>query len=204
MKRVVLEVAERNAALGRGTLNRLREKGSLPAVVYGPKVGTVAITVDKKKVMNILNTNGINAIVHLKIGDRTVQSMIKEIQTHPVTGHYQHIDFAEVSMNKKIRADIPLSFKGEPRGVQEGGTIQYGDTTVEVECLPGDIPESLEVDITDLGIGDKLTVDDLSTGGKVKVLSEGQQILISIIPPAVEEIAEEVKEDTAESVDQEK
>ncbi|MFZ7104733.1 MAG: 50S ribosomal protein L25 [Peptococcaceae bacterium] len=204
MKTVILEVSDRNGSLGRGALNRMRAEGRLPAVIYGPQTGTVPITVSKRDLLNILNTNGLNAILTLKVKNKSVQAMIKEIQTHPVTGHYTHIDFSEVSMNKKIRTEVAVNFTGEPKGLAAGGIIQYGDPAVEIECLPGNIPENLAMDISDLAIGDKLSVGSLVVNEQIKIISEPQQILISVIPPVLEEDEEEQAEHAGNVTEEEK
>ncbi|MDK2823051.1 MAG: large subunit ribosomal protein [Clostridia bacterium] len=192
MKSINLELTKRNTSLGKGALNRMRKEGVLPAVVYGKKVGTVPVSVVKKDLIGILNNHGTNAILNLIIAGKPIQAMIKEIQSHPVTGHYWHVDFAEISLDQEIRTEVQINFTGEPQGIKEGGIIQYGDTTVEIECLPEDIPGSFTMDISKLKIGDKLTVGDIKTENNVKILSEPEQILISVIPPVMDDEDEEV------------
>jgi large subunit ribosomal protein L25 len=205
MKAITLQVSKRDTNLSRGNLNKMRETGSLPGVVYGPKVGSVAITVSKKELVNVLNTQGINAFISLRLDGKSVQVMIKEIQSHPVTGQYWHVDFSEISMDKKIRTEVQVQFIGEAEGVKEGGIVQYGDTTVEVECLPQNLPERFTLDITNLKIGDKLTVADLKPEEDVKVLAETEQVLITVLPPVMKkEDGEEQEEDGAPAEDAEK
>jgi large subunit ribosomal protein L25 len=195
MKEITLEVSQRDASLSRGSLNKMREAGNLPGVVYGAKIGTIPVIVTKKELINVINTYGLNAIITLRIKGQPVQAMIKEIQNHPVTGSYWHVDFNEISMNKKIRAEIQVQFSGEADGLKEGGIIQYGDTTVEVECLPQNLPEKFTLDISGLKIGDKLTVADLEQTDDVKITADPAQILISVIPPAMEKEDGEEKEE---------
>jgi large subunit ribosomal protein L25 len=205
MKAITLQVSKRDTNLSRGKLNKMRETWSLPGVVYGPKVGSVAITVSKKELVNVLNTQGINAFISLRLDGKSVQVMIKEIQSHPVTGQYWHVDFSEISMDKKIRTEVQVQFIGEAEGVKEGGIVQYGDTTVEVECLPQNLPERFTLDITNLKIGDKLTVADLKPEEDVKVLAETEQVLITVLPPVMKkEDGEEQEEDGAPAEDAEK
>ena len=153
----------------------------------------------------MLNTQGINAFISLRLDGKSVQVMIKEIQSHPVTGQYWHVDFSEISMDKKIRTEVQVQFIGEAEGVKEGGIVQYGDTTVEVECLPQNLPERFTLDITNLKIGDKLTVADLKPEEDVKVLAETEQVLITVLPPVMKkEDGEEQEEDGAPAEDAEK
>lgn len=199
MKTITLEVSERDTSLGRGTLNKMREKGNLPGVIYGPKTGSIPIMITKKHLTDIISSHGLNAIITLPINGQSVKAMIKEIQSHPVTGSYWHVDFSEVSMNKKIKAEIQIHFVGEPEGAKEGGIVQYGDTTVEVESLPQNLPERFTLDITDLKIGDKLTVADLEETDDIKIIAEPEKILISLIPPVMDtEDEEEQGEDKAQ------
>jgi len=191
MKSITLEVIKRDTSLGRGALNRMREEGNLPGIVYGTKIGTAPIIVAKKDLNNVLSTHGINAIITLRINNNNIQTMVKEIQTHPVTGRYWHVDFNEISMDRKIKADIQVHLAGEPEGVKEGGIIQHGDATVEVECLPKDLPDKFTLDISNLKIGDKLTVADLEQTENVKIVSEPEQVLISVIPPVMDNEDEE-------------
>jgi len=186
MKSISLAAGKRDSSLGRGALNRMREEGNLPAVVYGPKIGTKPIVVAKKDLANVLSSHGTNAIITLQVDGKNIQAMIKEIQTHPVTGRYWHVDFNEIAMDRKIKTEIQVHFEGEPEGVKEGGILQYGDTTVEIECLPKDLPERFTLDISGLRIGDKLTVADLNETNNLRILAEPEQVLISVIPPVMD------------------
>ncbi|MFZ5945277.1 MAG: 50S ribosomal protein L25 [Bacillota bacterium] len=196
MRTITLKASKRESDLGRGALNRMRKEGVLPAVIYGSKFGTLPVTVEKKEFLSVLNSHGANAIISLKVGEKSVQTMVKEIQTHPVTGHYWHVDFSEIYSDRKIRTQIPVNFVGEAAGQKEGGILQYGDTGVEVECLPANLPENFTLDISSLHIGDKHTVADLKTDEGIKILSEPEQVLISVIAPVMDaEDNEETGED---------
>lgn len=198
MKTITLEAAIRDISLSKGRLNQMRNEGNLPGVVYGAGIGSLPIIVSKKELTNILGSYGLSAIINLRINGRSVQAMVKEIQRHPLTGGYWHVDFSEISMDKKIRTELLVHFSGEPAGVKDGGVIQYGDTTVEIECLPKDLPERFTLDISNMKIGDKLTVADLTPPEGVKILSEPEQVLITVIPPALEKEDEE-EQDKPES-----
>lgn len=200
METISLEVTNRDTSIRRGALNKMRAAGNLPGVVYGTKVGSVPISVSKKQLDNILSSHGANAIITLLVNGQTIQAMIKELQKHPVTGLYWHVDFSQISMDKKIKAEIQVHFEGEPEGIKEGGILQYGETSVEVECLPGEIPERFTLDISILNIGDKLTVADLEEVDNVKILAEPEQVLISVLQPAMEEEDTEEQEEATTEV----
>ena len=199
MKSIVLETTERNASLGRGALNKLRKQGVLPGIIYGTKIGNASVLMAKKDLLNVLSSHGLNAIITLNIKGQTIQAMIKEIQRHPVTGHYWHIDFGEISMHKKIRTEIQVHFEGEPEGVKDGGIVQHNDTAVEIECLPHDIPERVILDITSLKIGDKLTVANIVVSENVQILSEPEKVLVTVVPPIMAEEDEEEQEANEET-----
>ncbi|KJS85666.1 MAG: hypothetical protein JM58_07985 [Peptococcaceae bacterium BICA1-8] len=199
MKSINLEITERNASLGRGALNKLRKQGVLPGIIYGTKIGNASVLMAKKDLINVLNSHGHNAIITLNIKGQTIQAMIKEIQRHPVTGHYWHIDFGEISMHKKIRTEIQIHFEGEPEGVKDGGIVQHNDTAVEIECLPHDIPERVILDVSSLKIGDKLTVADIMVGENVQILSEPEKLLVAVIQPTMDNEEEEDQEANEET-----
>jgi len=198
MNPITLEITERNASLGRGALNNLRKQGILPGIVYGTKIGASAVLMAKKDLLNIISSHGLNAIITLNIKGQTTQVMIKEIQRHPVTGHYWHIDFGEISMHKKIRTEIQVHFEGEPEGVKDGGIVQHNDTVVEIECLPHDIPERVILDISSLKIGDKLTAAHIIVSENVQILSEPEKVLVIVVPPVMVDEEEEEREANAE------
>ena len=188
---IVLKAKKRESKIGKGALNRLRKAGVLPGVVYGTSIGSFPITVEKNELLSILNKHGGNVIISLDLEGKTIPTMVKEIQNHPVSGVYWHVDLHQISMKQKVRTEIPVVFTGEPQGVNKGGVIQYGDTTVEVECLPADIPENISVDISELDIGEKITVAELTAGEKVEILSDPETILVTILAPRMEETEDE-------------
>ncbi|MGI6226285.1 MAG: 50S ribosomal protein L25 [Peptococcales bacterium] len=202
MDKITLEVNNRDTSLGRGALNKMRGAGELPGVVYGAKVGTVPISVSKKQLNDILARHGANAIITLNINGQAVQAMVKEIQTHPVTGRYWHVDFNEIAMDRKIKAEVQVHFEGEPQGVKDGGILQYGDPTVEVECLPGDLPDRFVLDVSSLKIGDKYTVQDLTEIENVKILTEPEKVLVSVIPPVMDTEDSEEPEEAPEQAEE--
>lgn len=201
MQPIILEVKEREVKLSKGKLNNLRREGILPGVIYGQTLEPIAFTVPKRELIKIIGEHGINAILGVKVGDdKPVQTMIKDIQKHPVTGNYWHLDLARISLTEAVRATVPIVFEGEPVGVHNGGFIQYGETHVEVECLPMELPQNISLDISALEIGDKVVVGDLRLSGEITVLGEAEQVIISVVAPSMEEEETEEVADSAETV----
>ena len=191
MQPVVLEVAQREGKLGRGYLNNLRKEGILPGVIYGKEIEPLSFTVPKKEFLKLLESHGPNVILGVKVENTPpIQAMVKDIQKHPVTGHYWHLDLTQISLNQSIRTSVPVVFEGEPIGVAQGGFIQYGDTNIEVECLPMELPQNIAVDIGHLEIGQKIVLGDLKLSDEITVIGEPEKIIVSIAPPAKEEVAE--------------
>src|SRR5436190_8634645 len=176
--------AQNRADRGKNNARRLRAKGLIPAVVYGGKNDAQAVAVDPKTLLKVLRSeSGRNTILNLDFGDGAKTSAIlKSWQVDPVKEHFLHADFYRIAMDVAIRVTVPIMARGEARGVKvDGGILELIMRTVEVECLPGDIPERIEVDVTDLGIHDAIRVSGLPLNEKVKVLDDAAQVVVHVI-----------------------
>jgi len=129
----------------------------------------------------------------------TKPAMIKELQTHPVSGNFIHVDFYEIDMKRQIRVMVPIVTRGISKGVELGGMLNIVRREVEIFCLPGDIPESIEIDITDLDIGDAIHIDDISLGSDIEVASDVNFTVVTVLSPKIEEAEEEVEEELEEA-----
>jgi large subunit ribosomal protein L25 len=173
----VLEAEPREA----GTKNharRVRREGKIPAVVYGASKEALPVTVDPRHVLRILRSDsGHNTIFDLALngGERT-KAMIVDWQYEPIKGHLLHIDLKRIAMDKALRVSVPVVLQGVAEGVKtEGGILEQMLREVEIECLPGDIPSHIDVDISDLTFGKVLRVSDLPHNPKLKFLSDANQ-----------------------------
>jgi len=187
----VLEAIERSER-GKNEARRLRASGRIPAVVYGEREGGRPIAVDPKVLSKILRTElGANTLIALKVpGGGDARVLVKEYQLDPVTHQLLHADFYRVAMDKLIRVPVTVVAKGEPKGVkQQGGVLDIVHRQIEVECLPADIPQHIEVDVTELIVGQSIRVRDLMTNPKWKAVSDGEMMLMHVIIPKVEEVA---------------
>jgi large subunit ribosomal protein L25 len=174
---------------------QLRESGKIPAVVYGKTVDNTAIHVEEKDFSKMLKEHGSNTLVKLMWGEGNSTVMIGEIQTNPLKNEILHIDFNQVNMNKKVTTEIPVEWTGEAAGVKEGGVLQTQYRTIEVTCLPNDIPEQFTADISSLGIGDSFTVGDLNIAENIDVQIPADAVIVSVLAPRLEETEPEEDQD---------
>ena len=185
-----LEAVERKSR-GKNENRRLRVTGKIPAVVYGEKEGGVAIAVDPKGLTKILQTElGANTLIALKLpGGGESRVLVKEYQYDPVTHALLHADFYKVAMDKLITVTVSVVARGEPKGVkQQGGVLDIVHRQIELECLPADIPEHIEVDVSDMMVGQSVRVRDVATNAKWKAVSDPDMMLMHVIIPKVEEV----------------
>ena len=177
---------------GKNETRRLRRDGRLPAVVYGGagKNGSgTPISLDPKLLMRIIKSeSGINTIIGLTIdGGKATQVLVKEYQLDPIVNRLLHVDFYRVAMDQVIRVSVPVTLKGEAVGVkQEGGLLDFVNREVEVECLPVDIPEHLEVDVSELAIGQGVRLRELLEGVKWTPVSSPDALLVHEVAPKAE------------------
>ncbi len=180
---------EKRQGLGTNAARRLRAQGFVPAVLYGESMDTTALVLNKKDIVQILRLeSGENTIFKVAVGADMYDAMIKEIQVNPATDELQHVDLIRISMDKPIKVTVPVEHHGEPVGVKtEGGFVDFVTREVEVECLPRDIPESLDIDIAELHINQSFKVQAMTVPAGVKVLTDPNTVLVLISMPHKEE-----------------
>jgi large subunit ribosomal protein L25 len=177
---------------GKNEARRLRVAGKIPAVVYGGAEQAVPVAVDPKLLSRILHSgSGVNTLIGLTIeGGGTTQVLVKEFLLDPVYHHLLHADFYRISMDKAITVTVAVVLKGEARGVkQQGGVVDFPGREVEIECLPADIPGFLEVDVTELMLGQSVRLRDLAEGAKWTPVSDPETMLVHVVAPRAEEPA---------------
>lgn len=182
-------VAKKRVATGKGASHADRRAGLVPVVLYGEGVPEpLHLAAEAGRLQKILATHGPGSIVTVQVeGEKEQPAMIKEVQYHPVRGNVIHVDFQGISLTKKLRTVLPIMLKGTPAGIKEGGVLQHQLREVEVECLPQDLPEHIAADISRLGVGDALFVRDLEVPPAVKMLSDANEVIASVLAPAKEE-----------------
>lgn len=173
----------------KSNLNVARKQGRIPAVLYGIGKDTLSLEVSEKELLEMLRTNP-RAILQAKLSDgTTVPVVVQNIQKQSMSGKVLHIDFQHVNMSVSMDSKVTIHFAGEAAGVKEGGVLQVEIYEVEVRCMPGDLPTSMEVDISALAIGDQLLVSDLIFQDGIEVLTDPSTVMIQI--KTVHEEAEE-------------
>ena len=200
MERIELQTTVRQST-GNSPARSLRRAGQIPAVLYGPKMETVLLSVNIKDLEQVFKQgNAFQVILNLVIQNGkkvTKAAMVKELQTHPVSGHFIHIDFYEIDMKRQINVMVPIITKGLSVGVESGGMLNIVRREIELLCLPGDIPEAVEIDITNLDIGDSIHIEDIPLGENVEVSADFNFTVVTVLSPTVEE-EEVVEEEEAE------
>lgn len=180
---------EKRQGLGTNAARRLRAQGFVPAVLYGESMETQPLVLSKKDIVQILRLeSGENTIFKVAVDGDAYDAMIKEMQIDPSTDELLHVDLIRIAMDKPIRVTVPIVHHGEPFGVKtEGGFIDFVTREVEVECLPKDIPESLEIDISELHIHQAFKVEAMPVPAGIKVLTDPNTALVLVSLPHKEE-----------------
>jgi len=176
-----------------GTKNdarRVRRGGKVPAVIYGAGKAALPVSVDPRQVTRILHSQtGHNTVFDLTVDGERTKAMIVDWQYEPIKGSLLHIDLKRIAMDQKLRVNVPIELVGEPAGVkQQGGILEQITREVEVECLPGDIPNQIELDVSELVFSVVLRIADLPKSDKVKFLSDPDQPVAHIISIKEEEV----------------
>ena len=194
---------------GKSPARTLRREGRIPAVLYGQKTDSIMLSIDFKEFEQITKKANIGSVLlNLQIQNGqtlTRSAMIKELQTNPVTGAFLHIDFYEIDMQRKITVSVPVVTRGKSEGLEEGGLLQIVRREIELFCLPTAIPESIEVDISDLTIGDSIHMREIALPDDVELPEDIDFTVITVLAPKVEEevVEEEELEEGEEAAEEE-
>ncbi|CAN5752367.1 50S ribosomal protein L25/general stress protein Ctc [soil metagenome] len=194
--------AEKRATRGKNEARRLRAAGRIPAVVYGVEKGkAIEISVDPKILSRILHSDsGANTLISLQglEGAADARVLVKEYQLDPIHHKMLHADFYQVAMDKKLIVTVPIVLKGEAKGIkQQGGVVDFVNREIEIEVLPADIPEHIDVDITELMLGQGVRVRDVHTeGAKWTPISDMDLMLVHVVAPRAEEVTTAVADAT--------
>ena len=196
-------VAATRQTRGKNEARRLRRTGRLPAVVYGKApVESVALDVDPKAVLRILHSeSGVNTLVDLQVdGSDSGKVLIKDIQHDPVTDTLLHVDFFHLAMDRAVTVTVPVTLRGEAAGVkQQGGLLDFVTREFQIECMPAEIPEHVDVDVSDLMIGDGVRVRDVAEGADWTPVSDRDTLLVHVTTPKTGVDEEEEEETEAEA-----
>jgi large subunit ribosomal protein L25 len=183
--------AEKRDGTGKGVARKLRAHGQVPAVLYGHGMAPVSVSVDAKDLGHALHTDaGANVLVDLHVGSDKHLVLAREIQRNHLRGDFLHVDFLVIRRDEKITVQIPINVEGESPGVKQGGVVEHHLWEISAESLPGDVPQSIEVDISKLEIGDSFRVGDLATLEEITILTPAEETILSVVTPQVLEVEE--------------
>jgi len=180
---------EKRETYTKGQVRELRRSGQIPAVLYGPKHPTVSVAVAEAELKARVAAAARQRLIKLKSGNSELDGrhvIIKQVQRAPLSGAIVHADFYEVDLSSKLRVSVPLKFVGKAKGIVEGGILQPLIRQIEVECLPLEIPESVEVDVTELDIHDVIHISAIKFSGNVTPIFDTDEAVVSVLPPTVE------------------
>ncbi len=188
--------------VGKQQVNYLRKNGLIPAILYGHGEETINISIPEKEFCHLLQKEkGENIIIGIELpGDKIKKTIIKEIQRNPVTSRILHVDFQHLIMTEKVHMQVPIILTGTPEGIKSGGVLEHLLRKINVRCLPKDIPPHIEVEVSELKLGDSVHISDLSVEN-VEILEEPTETITTILIPKI--VKEEVKEEVVEEVKEE-
>lgn len=208
MEQINLSAQPRNE-IGKGHAGRIRAAGSVPAILYGASIkGAIALTLNGKELYKVLHTAaGGNVLVNLSVeGDKKARMvMFKELTRHPLKGSVEHVDLMEILMDHKIVVEVPLHVIGKAAGLAYGGIVTQELRRLRIECLPTQIPDSIDVDVTPLNVGFSLHVKDLSLAEGLRAVGDLDSTIVSVVAPTAEvapKTAEEVEAELAKSFEE--
>ncbi|HEY1340837.1 MAG TPA: 50S ribosomal protein L25/general stress protein Ctc [Bryobacteraceae bacterium] len=184
MRKDITVAAEVRASRGKNEARRTRRAGQIPAVIYGAYQDPISIAVNPREILRIVHsTTGYNTIFNLAVqGGETSPVMVVDHQQDPIKGALLHADFKRIDLSKRIRVTVPVHTTGEPKGVKvQGGLLEIVTRSVEIECLPDDIPESFTVDVSELMIGQSKRASDVQVSGSMKLVSSPETVIAHVV-----------------------
>lgn len=179
--------AEIRPETGKGAARRARRAGRVPAILYGRGMEPLALSVDRREFVSALHTDaGTNVLLDIEVNGESTLALTRELQRDPVKGTLLHADFVKVDRKQAIEIEVPVHLTGESAGVKAGGILEHPLFTVHVRCLPTEVPEAIEADISALGVGDSLRVSELSAPEGVEILSDPETVVAHVAAPISE------------------
>ena len=182
---VSLEVSKREVR-PRSLRNKLRHEGKVPAIIYGYNVESTPISVDGRIFSKVLRENGANTVITMDIDGNKVNTLVHKVQTNTFTNQFEHVEFLSVNMSEETEVETEVVLVGESVGVKSGGVLAQNLYTVIVSATPNNLPERIEVDVTNLNLGDAITVADLPETNDYKVVSDKEEQIAAVVAPTEE------------------
>ena len=187
----------------RSDLKTLRNSGKVPAIVYGYGTKNTSVKVDEVEFIKVIREVGRNGVIELGVGSKTIKVMVSDYQFDPLKNQITHIDFLAINMSEERTVEVPVQLVGEAAGAKEGGVVEQPLFDLEVTATPDNIPESIEVDITELEVNDSISVSDLKTTGNFTIENDENDSVVTVVPPTEEPTEEEIEAMEGESATEE-
>jgi large subunit ribosomal protein L25 len=186
-------VVESRAATGKGAVRKLRAAGRIPAILYGQGKESVPLSIDPRALEKVLRVGGANALLDLTVEGRpelgSPVALVKELQRHPIRGTIMHADLYQVDLTRTVEVEVPVHLIGKAKGIDFGGILEHSLREIALECLPRSIPASIEVDVSNMEVGDVIHVRDLVLPPGVSLMSDPDLGVVHVALPAAEEEA---------------
>lgn len=196
---VALKSIIRKGKQTKSDLNKIRKEGKIPAVVYGYGAKNTSVKVESTEFIKAIREVGRNGVIELGVGSNTIKVMVSDYQFNSLKNQITHIDFLAINMKAELVVDVTVQVIGEAVGAKEGGVVQQPLHALSITATPDEIPEVIEVDVTELAIGDAILVSDLKGSKNYTINNEDDEAIVSVVPPTVEEPTEDT--DGEESVE---
>lgn len=186
MAEVTIQAVKREST-GKGAARKVRALKRVPGVLYGQGMDPVAVEVDRRDLINAFHTDaGMNVLFNIELDGEKTTALAKDLQRDPIRGTLLHADFIKIDLKQEVEVEVPVHAVGEPAGVKEGGVLEQPLFNVLVRCLPAEVPESINADVSALGIGDSIKVADLPSGATYEILTDSDSIVASVAAPISE------------------
>lgn len=190
-------IAKHRDATGKGAARSIRREGRIPGILYGSGIENIKLSIDSSDLERTFNSPQYSrGLINLQIeGDKPYNKtvMVKELQTDPIKDHFLHLDLIEIRMDQKISTTVYINTVGDPKGVEEGGILQIIRRELEVYCLPANIPEQIDIDVSGMEIGDSIHVSEIQVEGDVEIPYEVDFTVVTLVTPKME-VEEEPEE----------
>ena len=187
----------------RSDLKQLRNSGKVPAVVYGYGTKNTSVKVDEVEFIKVIREVGRNGVIDLGVGSKTIKVMVSDYQFDPLKNQITHIDFLAINMSEERTVEVQVQLVGEAVGAKEGGVVEQPLFNLEVTATPENIPETIEVDISELQVNDSLAVSDIKISGDFTIENDPEDSIVTVVPPTDEPSEEEIEAMEGESATEE-
>lgn len=202
MKMTTVLQAKKRESGKRSTLTQLRKDGQLAAVLYGYQTESTPISLNYKETAKAVQREGYTSVFSIEVDGKKVNAVLTDIQRDAIKGHVKHVDFLAINMKEELEIDVPITLVGTSVGVKEGGVLTQPNHTLKVKVNPSEMPDSIEVDVSELAVGDTLSVGNVRDQfTSFTIVDEDDYTLATVTPPAVEEADSDAQNATADDVE---